>query len=227
MNMDAGSGRGASRYVLPAVLLVLLGGAFLVWRATRAVDTTPPEAVLDDREPGRPLFPGDARQVTFVLSDGQDGIPTFFLFAGEDQKLTAMGINALRGTPNEKGVEVRFEAIRFRRDESDPDLLWVRAVGIANETEGKTPISLSVLEAGEPMDLHFHDEVQVPLVAHVIYSIFMTILYDAATQELALTDARGSIRWKMLGTDAFDEGQLDSAVRGRRGEYPEKPLLRF
>jgi hypothetical protein len=182
---------------------------------------------LIEIQPYRPLFTDDAGPVTFVLADDRGDIPTFFLFTGEDQKVTALGINTLRGTPNEQGVEIRFEAIRFRRDESDPDRLWVRAVGIVNETEGKTPISLSVLEAGEPLDVHFHDEIRVPLVAHVIYDIFMTIQYDALAQELTLTNATGSIRWKMLGTDAFDEGALDSAVLGRRGEYPEKPLLTF
>ena len=55
----------------------------------------------------------------------------------------------------------------------------------------------------------------------------MTIQYDASAQELTLTNATGSIRWKMLGTDAFDEGALDCVVLGRRGEYPEKPLLTF
>lgn len=215
------------RYLIPAALVMLVGGAFVVWRVTRPLDTTPPQAVLDEIEPDRPLFDNDVQRVTFVLSDDQGRIPTFFLFTDEDQKATALGINTLRRTPNEQGVEVRFEAIRFRRDEDDPDRLWVRAVGIVNETEGKTPISLCALEAGESLDLHFHDEIQVPLVAHVIYDIFMTIRYNAAAQQLLLTDATGSIRWKMLGTDAFDEGKLDSAVHGRRAEYPEKPLLKF
>jgi hypothetical protein len=207
-------------------LLVLVGTSWVFWRATRLVDT-PPQAVFEEIEPDRPLFTENARSVTFVLADDQGSIPTFFLFAGEDQKVTALGVNALRGTPNEQGVEIRFEAVRFRRDESDPDRLWVRAVGIVNETEGKTPISLSELESGQPLDVHFHDEIRVPLVAHVIYDIFMTIQYDAKRQELTLTNATGSIRWKMLGTDAFDEGALDCVVRGRRGEYAEKPLLTF
>jgi hypothetical protein len=206
---------------------MLAGCVFFAWRVTRPLDTTPPEAILDEIEPNRALFTNGEQQVTFVLTDDQGGIPTFFLFAGEDQKATALGINTLRRTPNEQGVEVRFEAIRFRRDDGDPDRLWVRAVGIVNETEGKTPISLRALEAGESLELHFHDEIQVPLVAHVVYDIFMTIQYDAAAQHLLLTNAAGSIRWKMLGTDAFDEGKLDSTVHGRRGEYPEKPLLKF
>jgi len=162
-----------------------------------------------------------------VLRDDQGGIPTFFVFEGEARKATALGINTLRGTPNERGVEIRFEAIRFRRDETDPDQLWVRAVGIANETEGKTPISRSQLERGESLDLHFHDEIQVPYVAHVIYDIYMTIQYDPRTQQLTLTNAAGSIRWKMLGSDAFDEGKLKTVIRGQKGEYAEKPLLKF
>jgi hypothetical protein len=214
------------RSLLLIALLVLVGASWAVWRATKSVDT-PPQAVFEEIEPERPLFTDDAGSVTFVLADDQGNIPTFFLFAGEDQKVTAIAINTLRGTPNEQGVEIRFEAVRFRRDESDPDRLWVRAVGIVNETEGKTPISLSELESGQPLDVHFHDEIRVPLVAHVIYDIFMTIQYDAKRQELTLTNATGSIRWKMLGTDAFDEGALDCVVRGRRGEYPEKPLLTF
>jgi len=198
-----------------------------VWRATRPLDTTPPKAVLVKVEPDKPLFAEHEQQVTFVLHDDQGGIPTFFVFEGQDQKATALGINTLRGTPNERGVEFRFEAVRLRRDESDPDKLWVRAVGIANETEGKTPISRSQLERGEPLDLHFHDEIQVPYLAHVIYDIYMTIRHDPATQQLTLTNGSGSIRWKMLGSDAFDDGKLETAIRGQKGEYAEKPLLKF
>jgi hypothetical protein len=178
-------------------------------------------------EPNKPLFAEGERQVTFVLQDAQGGIPTFFIFEGQDQKTTALGVNTLRGTPNERGVEIRFEAVRFRRDEGDPDTLWVRAVGIANETEGKTPISLGALERGEPLDLHFHDEIQVPYVAHVIYDISMMIQYDPRSQQLTLTNASGGMRWKMLGSDAFDEGRLETAIRGQKGEYAEKPLLKF
>jgi hypothetical protein len=212
--------------VLAAVGL-LAGGAALVWRATRPIDTTPPKAVLDQVQPGKPLLADDEHQVTFVLRDDQGGIPTFFVFEAPDQKATALGINTLRGTPNERGVEVRFEAVRFRRDDSDPGMLWVRTVGIANETEGKTPVSLAALAQGDRLDLHFHDEIRVPYVAHVIYDIDMTIHYDPRSQELTLTNASGSIRWKMLGTDAFDEGRLQTAIHGRKGEYAEKPLLKF
>jgi hypothetical protein len=218
---------GCRRYLLSAVLAILAGAAALVWQATRPVDTTPPQAVLAKVEPNKPLFAEHEPQVTFVLHDDQGRIPTFFLFEGESQKATALGINTLRGTPNERGVEIRFEAVRFRRDERDPDTLWVRAVGIANEMEGKTPIGLRRLESGERLDLHFHDEIQVPYVAHVIYDIYMMIQYDSGTQQLTLTNASGSIRWKMLGTDAFDEGKLATTIRGQKGQYAEKPLLKF
>jgi hypothetical protein len=182
---------------------------------------------LKEEEPNKPLFDENERQVTFVLRDAQGGIPTFFIFDGPDQKTTAWGINSLRGTPNERGVEIRFEAVRFRRDETDPDKLWVRAVGIANESEGKTPISLGQLEAGKAIDVHFHDEIEVPYVAHVVYDIYMTIQYHPATQRLALTNASGGIRWKMLGADNFDDGKLETAIEGRKGDYAEKPLLDF
>ncbi len=218
---------GCRRYVILAGFAAFAAGAVLAWWATRPVDTTPPEAVLIDAEPDKPLLPDNQRQVTFVLHDDKGGIPTFFLFEEENQKTTALGINALRGTPNERGVEVRFEAVRFRRDEGDPDKLWVRAVGIVNETEVKTPISLRELEQGEPLDLNFHDEVQVPYVAHVIYDVSMTIQYAPKTQRLVLSNASGSIRWKMLGSDAFDEGSLETSIQGQRGEYAEKPLLKF
>lgn len=217
---------GRRCWILTGFLLVA-GGAALVWQATRPIDTTPPKAVLAEPEPNEPLFAEPTRQVTFVLLDDQGRIPTFFVFAGEAQKATALGINTLRGTPNERGVEIRFEAIRFRRDETDPDTLWVRAVGIANETEGKTPISLAEFERGQPLDLHFHDEIRVPFVAHVIYEIYMTIQYAPGSQQVTLSNASGSIRWKMLGSDAFDKGLLETSVRGQKGEYPEKPLLQF
>jgi hypothetical protein len=222
-----GSRWGCRRCAILAALVMFAAGAGLVWWVTRPVDTTPPPAVLAKVEPDRPLFGEDERQVTFVLHDAHGGIPTFFVFDGEDQKATALGINTLRGTPNERGVEIRFEAIRFRRDETDPGKLWVRAVGIANETEGKTPVSLSRLEKGEPLDLHFHDEIHVPYVAHVIYDIAMTIQYSSGTQQLTLTNASGSMRWKMLGSDAFDEGKLETAIHGQKGEYAQKPLLKF
>lgn len=227
MSTTSDSRWGCRRYLILAVFVVLAVGGGLVWRATRPVDTTPPKAVLAKVEPNKPLFADRERQVSFVLRDAQGGIPTFFVFDGPDQKTTALGINTLRGTPNQRGVEIRFEAIRFRRDERDPDTLWVRAVGIANETEGKTPISLGVVERGEPLDLHFHDEIQVPYVAHVIYDIYMTIRYAPETQQLTLTNASGSIRWKMLGSDAFDEGKLETTIRGQKGAYAEKPLLKF
>ena len=218
---------GCRRCLILAALMMLAGGAALVWRVTRPVDTTPPQAVLAKVEPNRPLFGEQEQQVTFVLHDAHGGIPTFYVFEAEGQKATALGINTLRGTPNERGVEIRLEAVRFRRDQSEPDTLWVRAVGIANETEGKTPISRSRLETGEPLDLHFHDEIQVPYVAHVIYDIYMTIQYDSGTQQLTLSKASGSIRWKMLGSDAFDEGKLETAIQGQKGEYGQKPLLKF
>jgi hypothetical protein len=212
--------------ILAACILVAVGVVF-VWRATCPVDTAPPTAVLVEAEPDEPLFTEDAPQVTFILRDDHGAIPTLFLFTDESQQTTALGINTLRGTPNERGVEVRFEALRLRRDEHDPDTLWVRAVGIANETEGKTPVSLAELERGEPLELHFHDEIKVPLVAHVIYEIHMTIQYDRGTAQLTLAQASGSIHWKMLGGEAFDEGRLASEVRGQKGQYPEKPLLKF
>lgn len=215
------------RRLLVFILLLMLVGGTLAWLVSRPVDTTPPQAVLDEVQPRRPLFADGKRMVTFVLEDAQGEIPTFFLFTAKEQSTTAMGINTLRGTPNDQGVEIRFEAIRFRRDDEDADRLWVRAVGIVSELEGKTPVSLEALQAGETIDLHFHDEIRVPLVAHVVYEIFMTIRYDAHSQELTLTDASGSIHWKMLGSDAMDRGQLASVVRGRRGEYPEKNVLKF
>jgi hypothetical protein len=207
--------------------VLLAGGTAVVWRATHPADTTPRKAVRAKVEPDKPLLGEHERQVTFVLQDDRGGIPTFFIFQDKNQKATALAINTLRGTPNERGVEIRFEAVRFRRDENDPDTLWVRTVGIANETEGKTPISRRALERGEPLDLHFHDEIQVPYVAHVIYDIDMTVQFEPRSQQLTLTNASGSIRWKMLGTDAFDQGKLEAAIHGRKGEYPEKPLLRF
>ena len=218
---------GCRRYVVWTILVLAAAGAAFLWWTTRPVDTTPPEAVLIKAEPDKPLFAENERQVSFVLRDGKGGIPTFFLFRQKDQKATALAINTLRRTPNERGVEIRFEAVRFRRDESDPDKLWVRAVGIANESEGKTPVSLRALESGEPLDLAFHDEIQVPYVAHVIYDIYMTIQYHPKTQRLTITNAAGSIRWKMLGTDAFDEGKLETTIEGQKGEYAEKPLLKF
>jgi len=192
------------------------------------VDTTPPDPVFIEVQPDKPVLEDTEQRVTFVLQDDSGGIPTFFIFDDEEQKTTALAINTLRGTPNERGVEIRFEAIRFRRDESDPDKVWVRAVGIANEMDGKTPTSLSELESGKPIDLHFHDEIEVPIVVHVIYDIYMTIQYDAKTQQLTLTNASGSISWKMLGSDAaFDEGKMQGEIAGRKGEYAEKPLLEF
>lgn len=206
-------------------LAVLTGGVALAWYATRPVDTTPPEAKFAEVEPDKPLFDENEQRVTFVLQDDKGGIPTFFIFQGEDFKATALAVNTLRGTPNERGVEIRFEAVRFRRDESDADKLWVRAVGIANEMEGKTPTSLSSLESGEPIELHFHDEIEALYVFHVVYDISMTVQYDAKTQQLSMPDASGSIRWKMPGSDAFDEGKLEGMITGRKGEYAEKPLL--
>lgn len=227
MSTTSRSRWGCGRYLILAALVMLAGGAALVWWATRPIDTTPPKAVLAKVEPNKPLLAEHQQQVTFVLRDAQGGIPTFFIFEGQDQKATALGINTLRGTPNERGVEIRFEAVRFRRDASDPDRLWVRAVGIANEADGKTPILRSELERGEPLDLQFHDEIQVPYVVHMIYDISMTIRFDPRAQQLALTNASGSMRWKMLGTDAFDQGKLETVVRGQKGEYAEKPLLKF
>lgn len=215
------------RRLVVLILLLMLAAGVLAWLSSRPVDTTPPQVVLDDIQPDRPLFADDEKMVTFVLEDAQGDIPTFFLFTGEDQTTTAIGINTLRGTPNDQGVEIRFEAIRFRRDEQDADRLWVRAVGIVNELEGKTPVSLDAFQAGETLELHFYDEIRVPLLVHVLYEIFMTIRYDAQTQELTLTDASGGIHWKMLGSDAMDRGKLGSVVRGRRGEYPEKTVLKF
>lgn len=230
--VDSGTPRSASpwgcrRYAISAILAFVAAGAAFLWWTTRPLDTTPPEAVLIKPKPAKPLFAENERQVTFVLRDAKGVIPTFFLFPREDQKATALAINTLRRTPNERGVEIRFEAIRFRADESDPGKLWARAVGIVHESDGKTPISLRELESGQPLDLAFHDEIQVPYVAHVVYDISMTIQYHPQTQRLAITNATGSIRWKMLGTDAFDEGKLETAIEGQKGEYAEKPLLKF
>jgi hypothetical protein len=215
------------RYLLPATLTAVVAAVLLVWWGTRPVDTTPPTATLHAVQPDKPLLSEHEQQVTFVLKDENGEIPTVFVFESEDQKGTAVGINTIRRTPNEKGVEIRFEAMRFRRDEIDPDRLWVRAVGIANESEGKTPVSLRALASGDPMELRFHDEIKVPLVAHVIYEILMTIRYNSKTQEIILKETTGSLRWKMLGMDAYDEGKLGNLIRGKKGDYPEKPLLDF
>ena len=55
----------------------------------------------------------------------------------------------------------------------------------------------------------------------------MTIQYDRGTAQLTLAQASGGIHWKMLGSETFDEGRLACEVRGRKGQYPEKPLLKF
>lgn len=227
-----GSGkRSWRRCVVLSALVILAGGAGLICCATRLVDTTPPKPVFKEVVPDKPLLDESEQRVTFVLEDDKRGIPTFFIFDGEDQKTTALSVNTLRGTPNERGVEIRLEAVRFRRDESDPDKLWVRAVGIANESEGKTPVSLSELESGEAMDLHFHDEIKESafgiLVVHVIYEIHMTIQYDPKVQQLTLSNASGSLQWTTPLSDAFDEGKLEGTITGRKGEYAEKPLLNY
>ena len=167
------------------------------------------------------------QQVTFVLQDDRGGIPTFYVFEHENQKTAALAINTFRGTPNPRGVEIRFEALRFRRDEKNPDTLWVRAVGIVNEMEGKTPISRAALDRGDPLDLHFHDEIHVPYVVQLTYDIHMTVQYDPRSQQLTLANASGSVRGKMLRTDVFDEKKLKTAIHGRKGEYPEKHILKF
>jgi hypothetical protein len=59
------------------------------------------------------------------------------------------------------------------------------------------------------------------------YDIYMTVQYALRSQQLTLTNPADSIRWRMLGADAFDEGKLEAAIHGRKGEYPQKPLLRF
>lgn len=223
----SGKRRRWLRYVMLTALVILAAGAGFICYATRPVDTTPPKPVFKEVVPDKPLLDESEQRVTFVLRDDKEGIPTFFIFDDEEQESTALAVNTLRGTPNERGVEIRFEAVRFRRDEEDRDKVWVRAVGIANEMDGKTPTSLSEIESGEPVELHFHDEIEVPYVVHVIYDIHMTIQYDAKTQQLSLTNSSGSIRWKMLGSDAFDEGKLEGAITGRKGEYAEKPLLNY
>jgi hypothetical protein len=201
--------------------------AFLFWWSTRPLDTTAPEGNIHAVEPNQPLLSESDQQVTFILKDENGDIPSVFVFDSDDQKGTALGINTLRRTPDEQGVEIRFEAIRFRRDETDEDRLWVRAVGIANESEGKTTVSLRQLESGQPIDLRFHDEIKVPYVAHVIYEILMTMQYNPRTQQITLTNTTGSIRWKMFGSDAFDQGQLGDTILGQKGDYPVKPLLDF
>ena len=212
------------RLVVVALLLMAAG---LIWQSARPVDTTPPTASYREELPDQPLFADDETQVTFVLRDEQGEIPTFFLFTEKEQTTTALAINTLRRTPEPRGVELRFEAVRFRQDEDDPDKLWVRAVGIANETDGKTPVSRRTLESGEPLDLLFQDEIQVRFVAHVIYEIRMTIQYFPQTQRLQLTNTSGSISWKMLGSEDYDQAHLESTIVGRKAEYAEKPLVQF
>ena len=229
---DRAATRGSSRSLrgrlgLAVILLFVVTLASLVWWKMHPVDTTPPQADIHPVQPDEPLFSDGERQVTFILKDENDNIPSVMVFDREDQKGTALAINTLRRTPAGPGVEIRFEAVRFRRDESEPDRLWVRAVGIANESEGKTPVSLSRLESGEPMELRFHDEIKVPYVAHVVYEILMTMQYDPRLKQVTLTDTTGSIRWKMFGSDAFDEGKLGKIIRGQKGDYAEKPLLEF
>ena len=221
------SRRGCRRVFVVAPLIVLAGGAGFVWHATRPLDTTPPDVVFKKVEPDKPLFDGAEQQVTFVLRDDKDGIPTFFIFQEKDHKITAQAINLLRKTPNERGVEIRFEAVRFlKEDVNEPDKITVRAVGIANEMDGNKPILLGDLESGKPLDLNFRDEIK-EFFCHVVYEIKMTIQYDSKTQQLSLPNASGSIRWKMPGSDAFDEGRLEGTITGRKGDYDEKPLLDF
>ncbi len=217
--------RGRGCGLMGAVLVAAAAG--LVWQTLQPVDTTPPIASYREELPDQPMFADDTTQVTFVLRDEQGEIPTFFLFTEKEQTTTALAINALRRTPDERGVEVRFEALRFRVDEEDPDRIWVRAVGIANETDGKTPISRSALESGEALELLFQDEIQVRFLAHVIYEIRMTIQYQPQTQRLRLTNTSGSIIWKMLGSEDADRARIESVIEGRKGEYAEKPLVQF
>jgi hypothetical protein len=222
----SGPRRGCRRYVILAMLAFLAGAGGLVWYATRPVDITPPEAKIFEVEPDKPLFDENKPQVTFVFRDDEGDCPTFYMFEGEDDWITAGLINGLRGTPDKRGVRVHLEALRLNRGENDPDKLQAQVVGIKNEMKGDTPISLSKLQSGEPLALEFHGKIE-ELLNCVVYKIGMSIQYDSKTQQLSLSNASGTLQWNTPFSEASDDGRLEETVIGRKGKYDEKPLLDF
>lgn len=169
-----------------------------------------------------PFFADDEPIATFALRDANGDVPKLLLFKEPDQASTAASINYWRDTVGygNAGVVVAFRGIRFVRVEPGSDNLLVRLVGLKNEFETTTAISLRSLESGKPQTLKFGPITMGYGPVTGTTAVDMKLRYEASTRQLKITKATGYIEWQRLFCDPqSDDGSLEN-LTGRVAEIP-------
>jgi hypothetical protein len=121
--------------------------------------------------PGNKLFKAGEKSATFQLSEvdalDRPSPELELLFSSANQQAIATLLKEERNKSRKpgqvppddqgvKGIKIRFDAIRFLRDENHPDLVRVRLVGPINEVECQQPLSISkLLESLEGIPVQF------------------------------------------------------------------------
>jgi hypothetical protein len=173
-------------------------------------------------EQALPLFKNGESAVTFRLRDRNGKTPRIVLFLGAEQAATAESINYWRDTKDicPKGVAVDFKGIRFIRSKEHPDELTVRLVGIKNELELGEPISLSELQSGKTMKLHFGPATLGAIPISGTTDAEMVLRYEPRNRSLDIAEVSGQFEWKRLFYDAQSDSGSLTDVTGEVGEVP-------
>jgi hypothetical protein len=179
-------------------------------------------ALLIAQTDRQPLIAAGEDAVTFVLSDEQGRVPRLILFDNPEQRLTAASINLLRGTSNvvPSGVAVDFRALRFLRSAADPSQVIVRLVGIKNEFELATPLSLRELESGKSITVHFGPATIGAGFVSGTTDAELVLEYHAADRTVRILKAGGQFTWApILQEPEQDTGTLKD-LKGVVGSVP-------
>ena len=169
----------------------------------------------------RPLFDSPEGTITFKLKDKAGKTPRLVLFRAAKQAETASSINFWRGTLDSKqdGVVVEFKGIRFLRSTGRDDLV-VRLVGIKNEMELPTTISLHDLESGKPQELRFGPIAMGGGPISGTTDTNMVLSYNSENRTLTITKISGQLEWRQLLAEPQKDGGSLKDMTGELGEIP-------
>ncbi len=170
----------------------------------------------------RPLLAPGEQSVTFVLKNADGRTPQFALFDQPAEKDTADSINFWRGTRDlvQRGVAVQFKALRFLRDEADPELLVVRLVGVKNELELTERVPLKEVQSGKQLRMHFGPAAIGAGIVTGTTDAEMLLAYDSTDRTLSIPEISGQFEWKRIFYDPESDSGGLMDVRGEVGEVP-------
>lgn len=211
--------------IVAAILYAALRGRSEMLASSEIVGTQPGRSASPTVE--RRLIEDSERSVTFALRTAAGEVPQFVLFDEPDQAATAASINYWRDTPAPPsgGVVVAFKGLRFLRHEERSDSIMVRLIGLKNEIEMSEAISLTAVESGQRLQLHFGPVTLGYGPITGTSEADLDLQFDPQTRRLNLFNVSGYILWKRVFTNPqSDKGTLHDIV-GYAADIPTGGLI--